>query len=232
MTDSVFIRLAGPLQSWAKPAITGNYVHTNEIPTASALRGLIAGGLGYQRNHWPEWIQAAGFEVRVDSDPTLVDDFHTIGSREDEYEFRRRLAIMQGLKASSAKQLAFKPGVGATVIAKRTYLADAEFIVRITCEGHTEEIDKAVSAPVFSTYLGRKAFPAHFPFYLGLSNADMLKMIPAISDTRNSKTEVPLHSLGMGPTARPSRIPVPAVKNRDEWFAELAALNLQRRAAA
>ncbi len=61
---------------------------------------------------------------------------------------------------ASVKQLKFTPAVGATSISRRTYLAESEFIVRATLDGHTEEIDQAFASPVFSVYLGRKAFPA------------------------------------------------------------------------
>lgn len=232
MPSSVFVRLAGPLQSWAGPAVTGNYVHTHEVPTATALRGLIAGALGCPRGRWPGWLDQIEFTVRTDKPARIVDDFHTIGSREDEWDFRRRLALLQSLRANSAKQLAFKPGVGGTVIAKRTYLADAEFLVRITHEGHTEEIDQALAAPRFSTYLGRKAFVPVFPFYLGVGNAELITQIPAV---RAGSDDAPmvgvrLHHLGMGDGARPSQVGVPAVGTRAEWFDRVAELKLARRA--
>ncbi len=231
MTDSVYLRLAGPLQSWAKPAVTGNFVNTREVPTESALRGLVAGALGHRRGEWPEWISSIEFVVREDKRPQIVDDFHTIGSREDEFEFRRRLAILQGLSVRTAKSIAFKPGVGATVIARRTYLSDADFLVRMTLDGHTEELDRAASDPVFSTYLGRKAFAATFPFYLGVGNADLINLIPVMREGTDApkKIGVKLHFLGMGPTARPSQIGVPTVPDRAAWIDAVADLGLKRR---
>lgn len=231
MTDSVYLRLAGPLQSWAKPAVSGNFINTQMIPTESALQGLVAGALGYPRGRWPKWISSIDFAVREDRRPQIVDDFHTIGSREDEYEFRRRLAILQRLPARTAKSIAFKPGVGATVISRRTYLADAEFLVRMTLDGHTEDLDKAASDPVFSTYLGRKAFPASFPFYLGVGNADLMNLIPAVDEKAGtgSRVSVKLYTLGMGPGARPSQMQVPAVGDRNAWFDAVTDLGLKRR---
>lgn len=231
MTDSVFIRLAGPVQSWGKPAITGNFVKTDKMPTTTALRGLIAGGLGYRRNEWPDWISDIEFTVREERRPTFVDDFHTIGSREDEWDFRRRLAISQGLKAKSAKSVAYKPGVGATVVVRRTYLADAEFIVRITCEGHTEDIDRAVSDPVFVTYLGRKAFSATFPLYLGTGKPELLQRIPNISkDTQlGDSTTVNQYFLAKGAGTRPATVVVPRVSTRAEWMGRVGQLGLKLR---
>lgn len=231
MTDSVYLRFAGPLQSWAKPAVSGNYVNSNEIPTLSALRGLVAGTFGYPRNQWPEWISEIDFTVRVDKQPQFANDFHTIGSREDEFTFRKRLAIMQGIPARTAKSIAFKPGVGSTVIARRTYLADAEFLVRMTLEGYTEKLDQAASDPTFSTYLGRKAFPATFPFYLGVGNSEMINHIPVMHPVQDppKRTEVLQHFLSMGPGVRPSQVSVPTVANRSEWLDKVADLGLKRR---
>ena len=231
MTDSVYLRLAGPLQSWAKPAVTGNFVNTQEIPTVSGLRGLVAGALGHRRGDWPDWISDIEFVIREDKRPDIVDDFHTIGSREDEYAFRRRLAILQGLPARSARSIAFKPGVGATVIARRTYLSDAEFLVRMTLDGRTEDLDRAASAPVFSTYLGRKAFPATFPFYLGVGNAGLINMIPVIRQGTDVPKQIGVkqYFLGMGAGARPSQVGVPTVPNRAAWLDAILELGLNRR---
>lgn len=231
MTDSVYLRLAGPLQSWAKPAVAGNFVNTQEVPTASALQGLVAGALGYRRGEWPGWISDIDFVVREDKRAQIVDDFHTIGSREDEYTFRRRLAILQGIPAKSAKSIAFKPGVGATVIARRTYLSDAEFLVRMTLDDHTEDLDRAVADPVFSTYLGRKAFPATFPFYLGVGNSDLINLVPVIKkgDSVPKRVGVKQYFLGMGPGARPAQVGVPTVPDRASWMDAVTALGLKRR---
>lgn len=231
MTDSVYLRLAGPLQSWAKPAISGNYVNTNEIPTLSALCGLVAGMLGYPRNQWPEWISDIDFTVRVDKQPQFANDFQTIGSREDEFAFRKRLAIMQGIPARSASSLAFKPGEGSTVIARRTYLSDAEFLVRMTLESYTEQLDQAASDPLFSTYLGRKAFPATFPFYLGVGNAELINQIPVVKPDQGSSKRTPVlqHVLGMGPDARPSQVSVPTASSRADWLRQVETLGLKRR---
>lgn len=230
MTSSVYVRLAGPLQSWAKPAVTGNYVNTAAIPTVTALQGLIAGGLGYPRGNWPNWISNIDFIVREDRRPQFVDDFQTIGSREDEKQFRHRLALMQGLNSKSINPPTHKPGVAATTIAQRTYLADSEFIVQMTLEGHTEEIDRAVSSPVFVNYLGRKAFSPSFPYYLGVGDADGLARIPSIPDDKGNgkKTTVFQYFLSMGNDIQPTQISVPAVKDRVEWLESVTNLGFKR----
>lgn len=232
MPKSVFLRLAGPLQSWAKPAVTGNYVNTSQIPTVTALQGLIAGGLGFTRGNWPKWINHIDFVIRQERQPNIVDDFQTIGSREDERRFRHRLALVQGMNSRSANPPTHKPGVAATTIAQRTYLADSEFIVQLTLEGRTEEIDNAISSPVFVNYLGRKAFTPSFPYYLGVGDSDGLARIPTVqeslSPTSVKRANVFQYFLSMGADVSPTQVTVPAVENRAKWLESVEALGFKR----
>lgn len=64
MPSSTYIRLAGPLQSWAGLAVSGNFVRTEPRPTLSALRGLLAASLGAKRGQWPTWIDDVHFTLR------------------------------------------------------------------------------------------------------------------------------------------------------------------------
>lgn len=233
MSSSIFIRLAGPLQSWAGPAVSGNFIRTQQIPTLTGLQGLLAGALGAHRDEIPAWVKKVRFTVREDNKPIFVDDFQTIGSREDEWDYRRRMAIiLRGKIPRSNSQLSFKPAVGATAIARRTYLANAEFIVRVTDERHTEEIDHALSEPTFATYLGRKAFPAVFPFYLGTGDSELLEKIPALrSQPGNAESEREIVRIyELDPSLSPLTTAVPAVSTREEWLKELLNLGLHRRA--
>lgn len=235
MPSSTFIRLSGPIQSWAGQSVSGNFIRTKPIPTLTGLRGLLAGALGARRDEIPEWISKVRFSVREDQTGSFVDDFQTIGSREEEWDFRRRIAILQGMKARSIKQLSFKPAVGANAVVRRTYLSEAEFIVRVTDERHTEEIDHAFSSPVFATYLGRKAFPAAFPFYLGTGNEDVLHQIPVVKTTprynegtkATEKCTVRVYELD--PPLPPQTTQVPAVASRQEWLESVNSLSLHRR---
>lgn len=230
MSDSIYIRLAGPLQSWAGAAVTGNIVRTEEVPSPRSLRGLLAGALGYKRDEVPEWLEHIHFTVRQDRRATFVDDFHTINQRTGEEKFRRRLLLAQGMKAGSAKNLVFTPDAqGGTSIVNRTYLADTEFIVRITAEGRTEEIDRALRSPRFSTYMGRKAFPAVFPFYLGVGNSELIYQLPAISSHGNQeKVRVTIHEFVQNQLMAPYLKEVPTVSDREAWLKDVGT-QLKRR---
>ncbi|WP_124039769.1 type I-E CRISPR-associated protein Cas5/CasD [Neoactinobaculum massilliense] len=251
MSKSIYLRLAGPLQSWAGSTVTGNFVRTERIPTRSGLEGLIAGALGARRGQWPEWLSTLDFSIRVDADGALTDDFQTINRRDSEEDFRSRLFIMLGQSASKARGngLVYTPDAQhGTSITKRTYLADAEFIVRITSEEHGEEIAEALRKPVFSTYLGRKAFVAEFPFFLGVGPAAVWESLPIVvradrdegvvahsgeervarptADVDRGTIDatavprVPLHVVEYSPglPARHLRQQFPQVSSREEWL--------------
>lgn len=193
MSNSIYLRLAGPLQSWARKSVSGHFVRTEPVPTRSGLEGLIAGALGAHRGWWPKWLATLDFSIRVDCGGILTDEFQTINERDDEEEFRRRLLIMLGHDPGRphGSALAFTPMApnkkkgqkpNRTAIVRRTYLADAEFIVRITSEEHGEEIAEALRKPAFSTYLGRKAFAAEFPFFLGVGPAAVWENLPVVTE--------------------------------------------------
>lgn len=231
MSDSVYIRLAGPLQSWAGAAVTGNIVQTEEIPSPRSLRGLLAGAMGYKRDdEMPIWLESIHFTVRQERRATFVDDFHTINQRTGEEKFRRRLLLAQGARASSVNKPVFTPDdQGGTSIVNRTYLADTEFIVRITAEGRTEEIDQALRSPRFSTYLGRKAFPAVFPFYLGVGNSELLYQLPAIASKRGQeKARVTIHEFVQNQLMAPYTAEVSTVAHREAWLQDVGS-QLKRR---
>lgn len=235
MSSSIFIRLAGPLQSWAGPSVSGNFVRTQQIPTLTGLQGLLAGALGAQRNEIPAWITNVRFTVREDSTSMYVDDYQIIGSREDEWFYRQRMdSILHGTKPRPVNKLYFKPSTNdhQNSVVRRIYLANAEFIVRVTDELHTEEIDHAMSSPTFANYLGRKAFPAVFPFYLGTGDSDLLERIPTIrsrpADGNNERKVVRIYELD--PSLEPLTTAVPAVSTRKQWLEKLLELSLHRRA--
>ena len=125
--------------------MTGNVVNSELRPTRSGLLGLLAGALGAPREQWPEWLEGADFTVRVDRPGRLINEFQTInpratksGLRNDEREFRTRQLWIRK-QSDSDKNLAFTPDQqNSNAIIRRTYLAGAEFLVRVTCPNHQE----------------------------------------------------------------------------------------------
>ncbi|RTE47830.1 type I-E CRISPR-associated protein Cas5/CasD [Actinotignum sanguinis] len=213
-------------------------VNSELRPTRSGLLGLLAGALGAPREEWPEWLEGADFTVRVDRPGRLISEFQTInpratksGLRNDEREFRTRQLWIRK-QSDSDKNLAFTPDQqNSNAIIRRTYLAGAEFLVRVTCPNHQEEVDAALRSPAFVTYLGKKAFAPSFPFYLGRGEDDMLNRIPVCDPSfEKPKKQVWTYSRApytadSGPGALPGTSSmVDVVSNRGEWMNRVSAL--------
>lgn len=251
---ALYLRLAGPLQSWAGPKITGNISQTRPLPTRSALEGLVGALIGSRRGELPTWLQDLDFAVRVDRKGRRIDEFQTIGTRDEDEVFQRRLITLLKGKQATGKDLAFIPDAqGINSIVNRTYLSDAEFILRIRNDQYLERIDHSAANPVFIPYLGRKAFSPSFPFYLGIGGDEDLANIPTyqlkvhktkynwgadssdlVDTSHDAKKEIPnsialptyhIHQMDM--TER-EQITVPIAKTRQEWLEQTGAL-LRRR---
>jgi len=69
------------------------------------------------------------------------------------------------------------PVTGAYAITKKGYLSDAEYIVAIEHDSHLDALAAAVASPAFCNFLGRKQYPATFPFVLGVSTVSALEVL-------------------------------------------------------
>ncbi len=184
MTESLYIRLAGPLQSWAGPRVTGNVVRTEPRPTRSGLEGLLAGALGWPQNRWEDWIHSVNFIIRSDRPGSRIDEYQTINPRDEDLDYQRRAYLLTFGKRW-IKRAHFTPdGQNKTSIVNRTYLADAEFLVEIQASDHFSALVDALRQPHFTTYLGRKAFAPAFPFFLGVGESGSLKVLPTAQRIR------------------------------------------------
>lgn len=220
MSETLYFRLAGPVQSWAGPAITGNFVRTQYFPTHSGLVGLIAGVCGFTRGDWPEWIHNLHFDVRIDQRGHILRDFHTIAVHDDEMKFRKRLVAAMG-KRPTDKMIKLTPDAqGLTSVVERTYIAGGEFIVRVAPPAeHLAELTQQLRAPDFSTYLGRKAFPPAFPFFLGAGTWEDFTKIPVYDPLCEDETKaVEFRSHGVGTSNSPTRIYPRIAKDRSSWL--------------
>ena len=238
MNNSSFLRLAGPIQSWAGPRVTGNVVNSKLQPTRTGLLGLLAGALGASRNQWPRWIENVDFAIREDRRGQFCNEFQTINPRIDEFRlradertFRERQLSIHGMRVTKTN-LAFTPDArDGTSVIRRTYLIEAEFLVRVTCPEHQDEINSALRNPIFTTYLGKKAFAPSFPFYLGYGESQLLSRIPTYDPLfANPKKQIwtyqrapytPDSGVGALP---PTSSMVDVVKNRDTWLTQVSTL--------
>lgn len=156
--DTFLFRLAGPMQSWGTQS---RFLvrDTGSEPSKSAIVGLFCAALGKPRDERPadrpqlSELAALRLAVRADHEGEVRLDYHTSGgsrSSGDDYGV---------IRADGSP--------GGTVVSRRYYLADAEFLVGIEGEAALlQTIADALSAPKWQISLGRKAFPPSVPMLL------------------------------------------------------------------
>jgi len=175
--NTLLIRLAAPLQSWG---IQSHFEvrDTGREPSKSGVIGLLCAALGRQRDQPVEDLTSMRMGVRVDREGRLAMDYHT---------------AQDVMKASGA-------GTKDTEVSRRYYLADAVFLVGLEGEDWSllEGLQKALQAPHWPLFLGRKAFPPADPLWLadGLRRderlEDALRAYPLLKVSRNPNTRLRL----------------------------------------
>lgn len=125
------------MQSWGYRS-RFDYRDTALEPTRSGVIGLICAAMGIARGEDISRFDALRMGVRVDNEGRPERDYHT---------------ALDVIKADGS-------GTG-TVQSYRDYLADASFTVGLECADKAllGEIAKALAAPKWPLFLGRKAFP-------------------------------------------------------------------------
>lgn len=182
---ALYLRLAAPLQSWASTRTTGNYVYTERRPTRTGLIGLLAAALGAPRGGWPDWLGDVSLAIRTDRPGAVTDDFQTIGQRDEDLPYQRRMYRILSGRRWNSKAIFTPDGQNLTSVVRRTYLSNAEFLVEVQAADHHDEIVRAIRTPVFSPYLGRRAFAPVMPFFLGEGeDGEILRMpTPRVGDS-------------------------------------------------
>lgn len=152
MNEYLILKLQGPMQAWGEHSFEGLRPSGN-IPTRSALLGLLGACLGIARNKLDK-LQAladsVGFVVRRDNRFPMVKitDYHTVQDARVEYS---------GLKKHE------------TIQTWREYLLDAQYTVAVwNHDGALVSLDNletAVKYPVFTPYLGRRSCPLTRPLF-------------------------------------------------------------------
>jgi CRISPR system Cascade subunit CasD len=138
------------MQSWGYRS-RFDYRDTALEPTRSGVIGLICAAMGIARGEDISRFDAIRMGVRVDKEGRPERDYHT---------------ALDVIKAD---------GSGTdTVVSYRDYLADASFTVGLQSENKEllDAIAEALRDPVWTLFLGRKAFPLAVP---PLARADCLK---------------------------------------------------------
>lgn len=166
------LQLSGPLQSWGISSRFPTQRDTASVPTRSALIGLVAAALGYQReDERLTELQTLRFTVRTDRPGTLIRDLHTVGGGMPRH---LTVATAEGKRRSADTS---------TLVSHRYYLQDAAFTVSVHSTD-TPLLDRCAHAlrhPVWPPYLGRRSCPPNAPLLLAESD-----------DTRRELLRLPL----------------------------------------
>lgn len=240
MSQALYLRFAGAQQTWAGKRVDGMVTNTNPKPTRSGIEGLLAGALGLPRGEIPAWFAELDVAVRVDKAGHTLDDFQVISPRVEQYDYLERLYwLTYGTKPTKSSLLT-PDGQHGTAILKRTFLSDAEFIVRIMNDDHVEQLNQAVCSPTFVTYLGRKAYPPDFPFYLGMGKPGQIKALPTYIPLRKNREKytdqeppsehwVTIYYLDpFGGEQRESAVAIPRTGDRAEWLEQVGSALTRR----
>ena len=155
-TGTLLLRLAGPMQSWGLDS-RFDQRDTGLEPSKSGVLGLVCAALGKPRDDqagpWPSLVELADLKmgVRVLREGTLRIDFQTAGG--GNFPGRKSYGVW---RASG--------GSGGTVLSRRHYLSDADFLVGL--EGPLRllhRIEEALNNPVWALSLGRKSYVPALP---------------------------------------------------------------------
>lgn len=157
-TATLLVRLAGPLQSWGTQS---RFLvrDAGSEPSKSGVIGLACAALGRPRTAPVDDLARLRFGVRVDHPGTVRRDYHTAGGTAYHRPAPGRrdgLGIWHDGKVETQ-----------TVISYRYALHDASFLAALEGPlGLLRALDAALGAPVWATYLGRKAFVPAVPLRL------------------------------------------------------------------
>lgn len=200
--QTLFLRLAGPLQSWGLRSRWGER-DTSSAPTKSGVIGLLGCALGLRRDSDHLRVLSDEFKmgVRVDKAGTLLHDYHTTGGGTygtTEYPggpWFHDQPYIGGVLSPEITRGRIKVKINATTglpetdVSNRVYLADASFLVALQGPAYlAEEAASALQSPVWPVFLGRKSCPPVVPVFAGTGDYD--DIWSALTDTSHTWRQV------------------------------------------
>ncbi|MBN9476967.1 MAG: type I-E CRISPR-associated protein Cas5/CasD [Bordetella sp. SCN 67-23] len=155
-------QLQGAMASWGESAV-GEYRGTHDLPTASALAGLLCAAMGLRRDQ-EEAIQAVHrhylLAVGVYASGPMLRDYHTaqVASR----------SLLKGTRHATRKdELAFPRAQLSTILSTRDHLQEVRYRIAVQAGQDApyslDVLRQALLTPVFVPYLGRKSCPLEAP---------------------------------------------------------------------
>ena len=167
---TVLLLLEGPLQSWGGSSSRTEDRFTGSAPSMSGVLGLVSAALGRTRDEAP--LTGFDFAVRVDRPGTTIRDFQTKEKSPLRVNFVRngKEGLLRAERTSEGEDdLSYTEAEMMT----KTYLSGARFVAALTGEDEViESIERALRAPKFHLYLGRKSCPPGSPVLYGVTDHD------------------------------------------------------------
>ena len=190
MTEALYIRLAGPLQSWAGPANHWQFCSNGTTTYSFGACGIVGGCLRLRPGRIPRMAHPAAFP---NPGRTIVGPWLMIFT-----------PSIRGTRKRNSDPGYFSPwGSGqqkscliARLMGRASPLSRNEPIslmvnslcrIKAGSREHQELLAEKLRQPHFVTYLGRKAFAPSFPFYLGVGPDDTLARIPTVGGEEPKK---------------------------------------------
>lgn len=181
------LRLEGPMQSWS-PSSRFTTRTAGSFPTQSAIFGILASAMGYERDNSEglKRLEGLATAVRIDQAGTVMRDYHTVEIEKE----RKAVEAKNGQKKIDFKKEQKK-------ITNRMYLQDAKFVVLLYCpDGEDRILDDlaiALKSPENPIFLGRKTCVPSQRVLWGMriseSLVDVLADIPYLGDKRYAGKE-------------------------------------------
>ncbi|GJL44644.1 TPA: type I-E CRISPR-associated protein Cas5/CasD [Citrobacter farmeri] len=190
MNQYLVFQLHGPMASWGVDA-PGEVRHTHELPSRSALLGLMAAALGIRRDEEARlntFNQHYHFVVCASSQPHWARDYHTIQMPKE----------VRKARYFSRREELSNPDLLSALISRRDYYTDAWWMVAVALTPDApvtlEAIRSALLKPAFPLYLGRKSHPLGLPLLPLLFEGNVLDILQEAHRVYLDK----LHELGSG----------------------------------
>lgn len=152
--------LYGPLSSFGDVAV-GEYRPTFSHPSKSSIIGLLAAALGIQRHEEERLLSLSDrliLGVLVISSGQLLRDYHTAQVPAESSMKKRQIVTRKDELSISDLN---------TILSTRDYRMDAYYRIALwSPDGKQllEEMQRALSFPRYTPYLGRKSCPPALPF--------------------------------------------------------------------
>ncbi len=214
--DFLVFRLVGPMAAWGDIAV-GERRGSWDVPSKSAVLGLLAAGLGLDRsdtNAHNALDRGLGFAVRQDVPGRPLRDFHTAQApktrKNARWRTRREELDSDDLNTVLSDRIYRIESIATPAV----WVRDAGLIPSLAA------LENALRRPHFTPYLGRKACPLGCPPRPHIVQAEGL--LAALDAYDGAECEANL-SLRSWPTIRPRSSDRP----RPVWFEIAAGLDAE-----